>query len=337
MQTVPLLVFLLKKYGNTALTHDEKSLLHVAARYDQTGVAALLLADENDFINSKDLEGNTPAHIAASCHHLKTLELIQVHPQFNPYAVNNLGETIDEASSVNKCLWQLCKHGSASTVTALLALDAKSLYDSEGNSVLYAAFTSQIDRIEKCIALIRSQPMLLNQKNKKGETLLHKATMARDESFVEFLLNQEAIEKNSIDFDHMTPVHRALDRTSVDLVKTFLRHGVDTSLRNKLGRSCIHTSVLRNQMDILKELLKVEDVEISVKDHFGRRSPFQLAVDGGRLPAVWRLASHPAFHRDHHEPESSQVYFTTICHTILTVKCLCLQALVCFFSAPKLT
>ena len=116
MQTVPLLVFLLKKYGNTALTHDGKSLLHVAARYDQTRVAALLLADENDFINSKDLEGNTPAHIATSCHHLKTLELIQAHPKFNPYAVNNLGETIDEVSSVNQCLWKLCKHGSASTV-----------------------------------------------------------------------------------------------------------------------------------------------------------------------------------------------------------------------------
>ena len=307
-ENIPLSVYLFRNHGRDWKTADGRFPLHIAAQYDKTNIADLLLEISSpEEVNAQDSKGNTPAHLASMYESDDTLKSIEAHTKYIKHVLNKEGKTTEEVNPKSIALVRFCKSGSALSVDSMLKSGAKVLFDSDGNSILYVAYTSNIERFEKYIMLVNHQPALVNHKNGIGETLLHKATMNGDKEFVEFMFVQGNVDINAIDGKTMTPTHCAIDRSNTDLVKLLLKHGADINIKNVLGRACSHTCVVRNQEDILKELLKVENIDVNSKDKFGR-TPFQLAIEGGHRPAIWYLARHPAFNHENHEPEATQVH-----------------------------
>ncbi len=72
-----------------------------------------------------------------------------------------------------------------------------------------------------------------------------------------------------------TPLHVAVDRGYLDIVKLLLERGADPNLQSNEGNTPLHLSVISSSADIAYELLKA-GADRQVKNSFGK-TPVELA------------------------------------------------------------
>ena len=75
---------------------------------------------------------------------------------------------------------------------------AKCIHDNGGDTFLHIAYSSEKEIFEKFDLLVKHNPYMINSKNKKGETVLHKAVMESNKEFVNYMLDTHLGRKDAI-------------------------------------------------------------------------------------------------------------------------------------------
>lgn len=99
------------------------------------------------------------------------------------------------------------------------------------------------------------------------------------DDLIKYLLEEAGADITGKEYES-NPIHLASLACSGDLIKLFIRHGVDTQLRDEIGRKPVHMACY-NSLGAL-EALNPSDQEFAARDKLGR-VPLHFAVLSGQL------------------------------------------------------
>ena len=99
-------------------------------------------------------------------------------------------------------------------------------------------------------------------RNKDGDTPLHKASWDNHLEIVKYLVEEVKVNPDAQDEYGCTPLHDASHWGHLEIIKYFIRHDVDTSMKNNDGQTFL---------DVLKGEKK-EEIEKMIEDLQWRKS-----------------------------------------------------------------
>ena len=95
----------------------------------------------------------------------------------------------------------------------------------------------------------------INEDDIKGWTPLHIACRNEDYEMIEFLLNKNAIQKNSA-IHKLTPIHIATQLNNIKILKLLVDYGGNINLLTELNVSALHIACENENIEIIKYLLE---------------------------------------------------------------------------------
>ena len=129
-----------------------------------------------------------------------------------------------------------------------------------------------------------------------GRTALHHATRAGTLDMMVLLLDNYA-NPNIYDDYNMTPLLIAVTSTLIDMerINILVKYGADMTVQDSDGRTPLHIAVLRRNIDIIKLLLRLSDNPIkllNIENHGGYK-PLLLAIHNGANIEILDLLAIP--------------------------------------------
>ncbi|XP_068637012.1 protein VAPYRIN-like [Aristolochia californica] len=238
--------------------------LHVAAVSGRGDVVERLLIEngEKGRLESRDTQGRTPLHLAASKGHLLCLRrLVEGGADVN--AKSDDGRT---------ALFRAAANGSAEIVAQLLEMGADPSIAAEdvtpvdvaqdkghenvveilqrGDRVLTAARRGEIDRLK---SLLEKPGRVLNFCDQYGLTALHSAAIKGHAEIVA-MLAEFGMDVESRDVEGHTPLHLAVESGSRDAVETLIDRGANVNARSKRGATPLYMAILMGNESITQIL-----------------------------------------------------------------------------------
>lgn len=180
----------------------------------------------------------------------------------------------------------------------MVSLDKLSI--KSGNNALSIAAKKGIEKSVRCL-IENGYDICL--RNKAGMTSLEKAIVHKQERVCELLLNAGVpLEMHSKKFKR-TPFHTAVDTGQVQIAKMLLERGAHVNVKDHRGFHPIHTAAIRNQLEIVKIILKHDPSQANIKaKSYGKKSTMKgmtivhIAVkkkNYGLLDLVLKLGGDP--------------------------------------------
>lgn len=125
-------------------------------------------------------------------------------------------------------------------------------------------------------SLLAQTPHLINQRDKKGNTPLHVATLSSSLDCLRFLLSSGA-DPNTLNRYSLSPLSLAVTRGNEAATQILSSHPtVDLSLRDARGRTALHIAALNvDDLSCLRRLGEA-GADLEAKDREGR-TPIDLA------------------------------------------------------------
>ena len=150
----------------------------------------------------------------------------------------------------------------------MVCLDKLSIKN--GNNALTIAAKKGLFHSVRCLL---ENGYNVSLRNKAGMTALEKAIVHDRDCVCELLINAGAsLEMRSRKFKR-TPFHTAVDTGHVQIAKMLLERGARLNVKDHKGFHPIHTAGLRNQIEIVKIILKHDPSQANVKaKSYGKKS-----------------------------------------------------------------
>lgn len=137
-----------------------------------------------------------------------------------------------------------------------------------------------LGRIDRCVALLQSDPQLLSSWSADGFTALHFACFFRQEAAAKLLLERgadsSAVARNSM---KVAPLHSAAAGHHVNIVRLLLEHGAQPNTRQQQGWTAVHSAAQEGDRAMLELLLKYGADPRATND--AGKTPLQLAQEKG--------------------------------------------------------
>jgi ankyrin repeat protein len=217
------------------------TLLHTAAKYNNCGIAALLLTHQNSpDVNAADKYGRTPLHYASK-HGREIIELLIAH-----------GAAVDSRDDIGRTPLHWAIHGrNYELVPTLLAHGADGgSRNNFGETLLHrhaSAWFENSSQHHKVAKLLLEHGALVNATDEGGLTPLHWVWINRPAwnngfTMAKFLLENGA-DVNAISNRGLSPLQYALSASQYDrgaMVALLLEHGADVSGLSKEERRYCH-------------------------------------------------------------------------------------------------
>ncbi|WP_353270079.1 ankyrin repeat domain-containing protein [Wolbachia endosymbiont (group A) of Myopa testacea] len=108
----------------------------------------------------------------------------------------------------------------------------------------------------------------INEKDEKGETVLHHAVGISDCKTVKLLIKKGA-EVNARDKKGYTPLHCAVFARSLENVKVLIRGGTDVNARDGRRNTALHYASLMGYEETVRELIKAGS-NVNIGNEIGR-------------------------------------------------------------------
>ena len=141
-------------------------------------------------------------------------------------------------------------------------------------------------------AIIRSDPIKINEKNEDGNTFLHIAVHEGDIDIAQYLVSQGA-DINVKDILDQTPLQIAISEANVELAKYLISNGADVDAKNIFSQTTpLHIAVDKGSLEIAK-LLVLQGANINA-ENLEHESPLYIAVKRSRLEVAKYLVSQGA-------------------------------------------
>ncbi|EAY18691.1 ankyrin repeat protein, putative [Trichomonas vaginalis G3] len=171
----------------------------------------------------------------------------------------------EQTNDINKCFTFSIVFDIPSLCEYFLSLGANiDEKDQKGNTVLHIAAE---DKSLKLIELILSKITNVDAKNKYGYTALHNATWRNRKEVVELLLSYNA-NVNEKDYDRETALHIAAARNSKEIIKLLISHGANVNETDDEGQIPLHKAAYNNAKEVIEQLIFYRS-HINEKDNNG--------------------------------------------------------------------
>jgi len=108
--------------------------------------------------------------------------------------------------------------------------------------------------MEICTEFVDLYPELINQKDERGNTMLHVACSRGDRSLAELLIRRGA-NADIQDIYGNTPLLYAVDKEQVEMVKVLLKRGVSCHACDFRGNTPLHSACAVNNLELVEILL----------------------------------------------------------------------------------
>ncbi|KAK0625339.1 ankyrin repeat-containing domain protein [Bombardia bombarda] len=268
--------------------NDMYELLYLAIS-NGDGDAIQILAEKGYDMNRKDGSGSHPLHLAVDH---KKADVIE------PLAKN--GATVDTCNDNNETpLYSASKSHMKDAVEKLLEMkaDPNICSQPDRSAALHAACQTlgrnQNEDALKVISCLLEHDASPALKDRKGWTPLHHA--AKNLDACRLIIGSHG-ERSSLLAERSnggsTPLMRAAQNGSVEVMKLFLEHGADPTNLNKFGSSALHWAARGRHRDAVKLLIdnKHRVVSPSIRDSSGP-TVLHGAVFGGNQEIIEYLVS----------------------------------------------
>lgn len=249
--------------------HPKTTKMHIAF-HDKNFEKIMQYIDNNYELNTPDLDGFTPLHLAIMLSDSEITEklinkgaLLNVRDRAGNAPIHyNYNETIQEILERHK---------------ALLPDAYPPAIDLLNTSLHKAAENGNLAAIRK---ILEKKPFLLNSTNRKLETPLYNAILSRNaESVLELI--QQGADLKVTNFKMQTPLEYALFFMEYKTVIQLVKHGapVNANLFTLPNRP-LHIAVEENQLDLVKTLIEYGADINDVSD--SGNTPLHIAVDNSK-------------------------------------------------------
>ncbi|WCJ21447.1 Protein VAPYRIN-LIKE [Euphorbia peplus] len=237
-------------------------VLHDAAAINRVDVMQVLLSNFKDIdVNSMDLHGRTPIHVAASCGNVEAIRFCG--------SIGGRADVVDFNGSTP--LHLAAEKGDLDTVVCLLdrlgsglikyavnkqGKTAFAIAFENGNSHLYSvlqfgdvlhrsARLDDVNAIKNCI----SEGVNVNERDQNGWSPLHRAAFKGRIESVRMLLNHGA-RVDVVDDEGYSPLHCAVETGHVQVALLLISHGAKADVKNLKGTmaSKKHASPLKQSV-----------------------------------------------------------------------------------------
>ena len=203
------IIFDLLKYGEDvkAVSTDGNTSFHIACQNLQFSCLGVLKEYLNCHCNQLNADGDAGLHILCG---------MEISKEKLPEFVKFLRETKQlDINKFNKKgevpLHIACRRGNGDVVGALVAVKCDvNVCDRLGNTALYIAVCSKIDRLQKVKCLIESDKCNPNVRNRDGLVPLHAACREGNIEVLEMLVTDKRCDVNIQDNNKNTPLHTAI-------------------------------------------------------------------------------------------------------------------------------
>jgi ankyrin repeat protein len=142
---------------------------------------------------------------------------------------------------------------------AVLVFLSASVFASE---IHWAAKEGMLDLVKKDVG---QNPSLVNAKDSKGDTPLHKAAENGCLQVVEFLIEKGA-PVNAINEEGETPIFEAAEKGYADVVRALISHGAEVNIREESGETPLHKAAEEGRSNVVK-ILVASGAKIDAKDY----------------------------------------------------------------------
>jgi NF-kappa-B inhibitor alpha len=142
-----------------------------------------------------------------------------------------------------------------------------------------AVINGQLESLKLMLSLVdkSGQHEILDEANKSGVPLLQLAVQAGQPEVVRLLLASR-VSPDCRDGDGESAVHAAVREDSADMLEQLLLAGADPNLPSHLGKFPLHVAVERNLLPLVK-LMADHGVDMEARDQVAGRTALHLAVD----------------------------------------------------------
>jgi len=150
----------------------------------------------------------------------------------------------------------------------------------DGHSVLHGAIINgQMESLKVMVSMVVKSGALdiLDETSKSGSPGVHLAVQAGEMEAVQLLLGSGAA-LDSKDRDGESVVHAAIRGEDTDILAIILEAGADPNIPSYLGKFPLHLAVERNLLAVVRQMAE-HGVDLEARDQVAGRTALHLAVD----------------------------------------------------------
>lgn len=137
-------------------------------------------------------------------------------------------------------------------------------------------------------ALVAANPGLVSERDARGRSPLHLASVGGHRDVIEFLVGSGA-NLDAADELGLTPLHLAAAEGKADAVDLLLMKGADPKAASRDGRTLMHRAAAGGLVGLMGRLIK-EGFRLDAHDQYGRTPLFDAAGAGSEMAAEFLLA-----------------------------------------------
>jgi len=273
-----LLKYLISKgsFVNVALPWDNSSLLHVAARSQQTETLKLLLLLGAN-IDRQDESGKTPLHVSVETGNLEVIKCLLKH-----------GADVNAMNSAYQTPLQIAASQGKQVVRELLNYGAS--VDSVNNNGWTPLNTVANKGHVEVVQELMKHGANVDRVNNGGWAPLNVAAKGHMEVARELLNRGSSVD--SVNDHGWTPLNTAAKGGHVEVVRELLKHGAVVDSVNDNGWTPLNTAAKEGHMEVVRELLK-HGASLGSVNNDGWR-PLNTAAFEGHVEVVRELLKHGA-------------------------------------------
>lgn len=281
---------LLEKGANIHVNrwHIESTPLHGAVAIGNINMAAVLLGHGSN-INECDRDGCTPLILAT----------LLGHAEMALYLIDHGADVHSSVDTEHTSLYLACRNGLIDVVNALLEKGVNALtknnyeYNYGLTSLHIACYRGNYSHIYMHGFLCgKSSPACSYHRGNYSNVYMHgflcdrsSPACSRDYNDVIITLLKNGLDVNAkTDDKELSPLYIAVDKGSIDMVKTLLAANADVNAVEMHGRTPLHNACWNGRIDVIIELLK-NGANVHAKDNDGC-TPLHTSCTNNKVNAI---------------------------------------------------
>lgn len=165
------------------------------------------------------------------------------------------------------CLHTSCMHGKIDAVKFLLSIDETMLYEKDvcGTTPLMDAF--RFGHVEIAKYLLSNYKVDILTTDKMGCMCIHLAVQNNQQKSFQYLISKHGVEiSQPCNRSMLTPLHFAAKEGHLEMLNLIIEFKGDINAVDKNRRTALHLAVAGNQVNVVKRLLKIKEIDRSLKD-----------------------------------------------------------------------